>query len=548
MFKYNRFWHFWYRLDNRHYSRTYFFSFISTLLLSAIFIPVSWPAFFAIAAVTGIAVATTFKFFNALSDFFFAKQNNKLLNLKENSENPELKEQIDFYLNRRCICPAPILEGNVLSLEGKNANRKIFAPLLRSGVGKLNIQPASNSLNRNLSYTASEEGTGEDKLFMKKVSASDGLNEIAAREMAEIIGLEHIIPLNEVTKGKADGNPLLSSKKKMEQLVAERREPNESVNPENIARNVARFLSNLKHATYQTQAKEGRLEELLYLQKQTQGLDGLKWYLLSQGDYQKKAVAMNILGKINIPSFQQSILLQLILGCEDANLGNVLFYDVGAEVHLHSIDHERIMPGDNYNVSKSTLVTNGPTKEILLDNVFPFRLALAGFPQANIPFSKEVLQNCLDNLDPVKLLAYHRKKKLFSPAAVGAQLERVELIRNLFKEALAKPEITLTPKELVLKFVNNHPSYAFLKSQKLSDFAIFLQLGQITADADLSLLRHPLQWAPVIGELIKISRAQLEGRAPEMQSNNTLKASFFANVTGVARLEKANPSMHEFRI
>lgn len=168
-------------------------------------------------------------------------------------------------------------------------------------------------------------------------------------------------------------------------------------------------------------------------------------------------------------------LLLPVLGSQDANPGNTLFSDAANDaVVLHSIDHERIMPEDNYNVTKKILIGIDTTNlgEKNIENVFPIRLWLAGLPQANVPFTKEIMEQALSSLSPKRLLAYHDQKKLFSSAAVGAQLDRVLLIKELFEAEVKKSKITLTPKELFLKLINNHPTYLFLKDElQLSDFS-----------------------------------------------------------------------------
>ncbi len=174
-----------------------------------------------------------------------------------------------------------------------------------------------------------------------------------------------------------------------------------------------------------------------------------------------------------------------------------------------------MMPENNYNVTKKIPIGNGAIiEERDIKDVFPIRLWLAGLPQAEVAFSRETLNKMLKSLDPTRLAAYHSQKKLFSGAAVGAQLDRVELMRDLFEQEVKKDTITLTPKALFLKFVDNHPSYSFLKGLKLSDFNTFMLLGQVPEGADWSIIRHPLKTYSMWGRVIEMSINAQQGLAP----------------------------------
>ena len=402
-----------------------------------------------------------------------------------------------------------------------------------------------------------------NQTYVKTLVAHSGLSEIAAREMAEIVGLEGLIPSNTINKSNVmllhdhqDGSSmpnagLVQSREKIEKLIDERRleSPEQNIkNTPGVQNAIAKYVFNLKTAVYRTKAQKKELLELYHIQKLIpNATDGYQVYCLLMNEpvilpgqivlggltsYQKqqqRAQAKSTLEKISLSSFQENFLLHLVLGSKDANPANTLFTNgPNDDVVLHNIDHERIMPEDNYDITKKISLANGADlrRAVKKDvkNVFPIRLWLAGLPQANVPFTKEIIAKTIMSLNPERLLAYHRQKKLFSPAAVGAQLERILFIKKIFEEALKNPQITLTPKALFLKFINNHPTYAFLKNDcKLSDFSTFMLLGQVPEGADLSLLRHPLQWFPMLKMIIE---AQI--RAKEAQQNRQQDLPLFS--------------------
>jgi hypothetical protein len=552
VFQYNRFWHFWFQLNNRHYFRASLVTLLlSTLLIpAAVFFPPLWGVVVAIPLIVGGAIAL----FTQLSNFFYNRQNQKLMQLKTETVDETLKEEIDLYVNRRVVCPKELLAGAHLDIPHdtqKMKNAVANTLLIVETEDTLNIERVSNELNRNPAVKASSES---NELYIKTVAAKDGLSEVAAREMAEILGLGDLIPSNTITKADEHDHEnkrsipnagLVLSRQKIRDWIDEQREESPDKNIKNspeVQNAVATFIFNLKTAIYRNKAQKEEQFKLLHIQKlMPDALDGMQVYekLFNEPlhgqffwgdptDLEKKRQrdeVKNIVQNISLPSFQENFLLHLILGSQDANPGNTLFtYGLNDSVVLHSIDHERIMPEDNYNVTKKIPLANGTNlasiEEKDIKNVFPIRLWLAGLPQANVPFTKELIKKAIDSLNPERLLAYHRHKKLFSPASVGAQLERILLIKKVFEEEIKKSQITLTPKELFLRFINNHPTYIFLKNElKLSDLSTFMLLGQIPEGADMSLLRHPLQWFPMLGMFVEAQVNDLQGLPPFSEEN-----------------------------
>jgi len=580
MFSYNRFWHFWYTLNNRNYSRMFGGALIFGLLLLVAFsfafpmisLPVWGMAGLIIAP--ALVVASVTYLFTKLSDFFYNRQNQKLEALKRepiSEENQLFNDQVDLYLNRRVVCPPQLLAGELLTFPQvknplKNA-KQVERPFTVDTDEELTVTPNEKTgHNRNPSYKV-RGGTGE--IFLKETAAIDALSEVSAREMAELMGFRDLIPANTVTRkpeelelqGQVPSETLMTSKQSVAHFIDEenraRTEENEAHTPikntPGVQNAVAKFILNMKMAAYKRiQAKEGRELKLLYMQEKVpEATDGLKVYedLFSAGGPAQPALlsflggesgrvrferARQTIEQIDLDSFQDNFLLQIILGSQDCNPGNTLFTTVEGprgttKQKIHSIDHERIMPEDNYNITKSIPMMNGSkftgNPERPIENVFPIRLWLAGLPQAEVPFSKEMIYKTLANLDPDRLLEYHRQKKLFSPAAVGAQLERVNLIRSLFEEEMKKDKPTLTPRELFLRLVNNHPSYCFLKQQqKLSDFTTFMLLGFVPENADWSLVRHPLQTWGLWARAIEVQQRvrQMQEETALAQFNNLL--------------------------
>ncbi|GEM_PF-1829703 len=517
MFQYNRFWHFWFQLNNRHYLRVSLVSLaISILLIQATaFFPPLWGLVVALP----LLAAGTIALFTQLSNFFYNQQNQRLVQLKTENNGKNLSNEIDLYLNRRVVCSQELLAGSHLNLSHDNKKmEKAVAnpPLIFETEDTLNLETLFHA-TRNPAIKATSQA---NQLYIKTVAARDGLSEVAAREMAEIIGFEGLIPSNTIAGTDVLHNQFLSmpntrlvpSREKIKQLIDERKK--ESPEVQNA---IAKFIFNLKNAVYRTKAQKDEGLKLLHIQKfMPKANDGQTLYAQICSPSQH-AEAKNTLQKISLPSFQENFLLHLILGSQDANLQNTLFeYDDHNDVVvLHSIDHERIMPEDNYNITKKIPMINGknPAVEKDIKNVFPIRLWLAGLPQANAPFTREIIEKTLASLNPERLLAYHRQKNLFSPAAVGAQLDRILLIKNMFKEEIKKSQMTLTPKELFLKFINNHPTYLFLKNElQLSDLHLFSIFGQVPEGADMDLLRHPLQWFPMLGMALELLNNQRVGK------------------------------------
>lgn len=579
VFQYNRFWHFWFQLNNRHYFRASLVSFV----ISLIFIPaaVVFSPLWGLVVALPLIVAGTIALFTQLSNFFYNRQNQRLIQLKTETADEALKEEIDLYLNRRVVCPQELLAGTHLNLPRDTPKMKeavANTPLIFETEDILNITKASNNTYcRNSAIKATSES---NQLYVKTVAAKDGLSEVAAREMAEILGFEGLIPSNTIAETNVlhdhENEPsipntnLILSRQKIRELIDERREESPEKNIKNspgVQNAVAKSVFNLKTAAYRTKAQKEEQFKLLHVQKlMPNAVDGIQVYtqlfnepivlpgqhvlggLTESQKREQRARAKKIVQKISLPSFQENFLLHLILGSQDANPGNTLFTEGPNDIAvLHSIDHERIMPEDNYNVTKKIPIGNGRNSivEKEIKNVFPIRLWLAGLPQADIPFTKEIIEKALDSLNLERLLAYHRQKKLFSPKAVGAQLERILLIKNVFEEEIKKSKITLTPKELFLKLINNHPTYVFLKNElQLSDFHTFVLLGLVPEGADMSLLRHPLQWFPMLGMVIEARQNQQQGQPlfseESFKSSHAHHVQFFSIATTSKMSDMAN--------
>jgi hypothetical protein len=587
MFQYNRFWHFWSTLDNRYYARP--FEIVLGLTLSIVFFATAW--LFTVAAVSTIAtffltatmISGVMLAFTKISDFFYHRQQAQLQQLYETAEDSELKEQVSFYLNRRAVCPEGLLAGEVIDLSSPAVQtQKIQASLRLDEDTSLMLQKKASENNRNPAFTETTQ-----RLFVKEAAAMDALSEVSAREMAELMGLPGLIPNNTVADESLGAEGIIlnsshffASKHGVRRMVLEQKNNRQDgyvfkKDSEKVQALVEKFLFQLKAAAYRTRlAPEARrpLSKLAYVQSLIphvkNGLALLDDLFCEptvipgrppqaipvasmRARERKRMVAKGLLNSIDQTSYEQNTLLQILLGSQDCNAGNTLFStDVSTrKTTLLSVDHERIMPEDNYNMTKSIPFGNtmDTVEETPIDNVFPMRIWLLGLPQADVPFSRETMKNVLDSWDPARLVAYHRQKKLFAPAVVGAQLERVQLIRRVFEAEYSKPEITLTPKALFTMFVRNHPSYGFLKNKlKLHDLFVYQWLGQIPEDADLDLLRHPLQYYPM-ERMIKES-VENEANGQPNFSEESLKspyaprAFFYRAAIGLPFQEKSNPA------
>jgi hypothetical protein len=586
MFTYNRFWHFWFRLDNRHYLRILAVAIVAAFVGGFLLFPVFAPTFLGILtliAVPSMVVAVTIRAFNFLSNYFFNKQVQTLKQLKREVDatkpNPEdvvYNSQLDQHINRRIVCPKEILQGQTIKYQvasSTDLKTSINAPLIAEQNKPLALrQRGPIGASRNLGFVSQNEDSESnnadidqdnktDSVFMKEAAVMDALSEVAAREMAELMGFEGLIPNSNVTGMQAFERKIATPEAEAELTPGEllsnnllprpptpitpRPEPLEVGDLSMISKNAIdrglrymthrliapgksegvrrvfeKLIFNIKTAGYRRLLQQGTLSELLFVSNSVpDSKDGMTFFQELMGGIDAKlAESRALLDSIDQFSFEQHFLLHLLLGSQDANISNTLFTtenlaDGTQKTALHSIDHERIMPDDNYNITKKIPIQNGqpPAVEREIENVFPIRLWLAGLPHAIIPFSKLTILKTLRCFDSNRLLAYHQQKKLFSPAAVGAQIERIQLIRAAFEAELKKPTITLTPRALFLKFVSNHPSYDFLKNRMdLSDFSTFSLLGQVPEDADWSVLRHPQQTLPMWGKLFEHAKHEVD--------------------------------------
>lgn len=557
MFYYNRFWHFWFTLNNFHYSKIAFVSAIA----SSLFLAAS--LFFAplinVALILPLATAGIIVLFTQLSNFFYRLQNYQLNKIKSKASNTDLAQQIDLYLNRRAICPKELLKGSGLNLPAQNSKKSkqsINKLLLLETDDPLTVKKIGNNTSlQNVKFLIKSKSAN---LLLKEAPAAEVLAHLASKEMAEVIGLGDLIaPTNiadpnlmpNASKLIHDPSQLgAPSKKQIQDFLIEEnktRDPiNKIKNTVRIQNAIRKVVSYLKTLVAQAKVKKGMQFNLMHMRKfipENQVLNASYLFreifnqpivssgltvdlgIASQSKLEREEGRKKIkqaLQAINIDSFQKNFLLHVLLGSQDARVEKTLFTVEKNQLIVNSAEFQQIMPEDNYNVSKKVNVEKGihpgNTTVKMANNVFPFHLWMAGIPQAEVPFQRKTIQNLLNSLDPTSLLAYHQRKKLFSPAAVGAQLDRVLLIRKLFEEEVKKNVITLTPKALFLKFVNNHPTYLFLKNEvKLNDFHVFNLLGQVPEGADMSLLRHPLQWIPM-----QFKRAEAHRNIEKIQLNS----------------------------
>ena len=577
MFEYNKFWHFWFMLDNRYYARSFNITLRLVILaaMASIFFTVPVFTIAMVSVAVSVLINASMWVFTQFSDFFYHRQNEQLRQVYDNIEDSELKEQVSFYLDKRVVCPRALLVGNSMDLsEPVSSTSRIRAALSVEQDKVLVLVRKKSDFNRNPAFIEEQQ-----RLFIKQAAAKDALSEVAAREMAELVGFSCLIPDNtvascsheiETSVGVEEPQPiqlnsaqLFASKDAVRRVLDNKTlsEPRElieedveedfttrcvywflgyqldeqdvavvskpKVDPEKVQQLVEKFLFQMKASLYRIRASKRASLKLLYVQAWMPGVkDGLQWLqdlfnepipdqpvpevdpaVVPRDKNEVRRDAKTLLNSIDQTSYEDNVLLQMMLGSQDSNAGNTLFFTdpISKKTKLFSVDHERIMPGDNYNMTKSMPFANmiATTKEMRIDNVFPMRIWLIGLPQADVPFSRATMKKVLNNWDPARLVAYHRHKKLFTPAEVGAQLERVQLIRRVFEAECSQSIITLTPKVLFGMFVNNHPSYGFLKdTMKLHDITVYQLLGQISEDADWSLFRHPLQFFQILGKHI----------------------------------------------
>ncbi|MCB1111583.1 MAG: hypothetical protein KDK72_02860 [Chlamydiia bacterium] len=354
----------------------------------------------------------------------------------------------------------------------------------------------SDVYNRNPLYTA---GTGNDRIIMKVIENGDFYkNEIAASEMSELSGFTEItLPTKRGSFNAANYNnegdierKSLGVKQKTGTLLEtpkKKKHARRLSNPDKVL--MQGYLSNISGVQLHLDVtKKLGLE----MQKRQGGLFSLRF--TPPADYSREVEAFF---QIESRSFQLNTINSFILGDRDANPGNFLIAKEGKR--LIGIDHEDIMPKSNTSidpmmpvaVKSTTDIRTGETnvKDTInckMNNVCPIHNWLIGLPQAIEPFTKEVINHVLDNLSRERLEEYHSNRKtLFSKDQVQAQLERVDLVLELFKQEKEKEEVSLTPRDLYLKVVAEHPTYKLLsKEMGLAPYFVFMFLGKVPANVN----------------------------------------------------------------
>ncbi len=200
--------------------------------------------------------------------------------------------------------------------------------------------------------------------------------------------------------------------------------------------------------------------------------------------------------EIDQRSYEFNVLTSFILGDQDANLGNFLFSNDDDKVY--NIDHEVMMPESNKSVdfempiaTKASInidtgkIDAEETIPFIIRDICPINNCLIGLPMANNVFSRDTINHVLGHLSVKVFKEYHENKSVFNEAQVSAQLERIQLLRDLFQAEYDKPDITLTPRELYLKLVGEHPTYKLLKETfGLADYFLFQFLGKVPANVN----------------------------------------------------------------
>ncbi|MGE3954542.1 MAG: hypothetical protein AB7F31_05025 [Parachlamydiales bacterium] len=228
----------------------------------------------------------------------------------------------------------------------------------------------------------------------------------------------------------------------------------------------------------------------------------------------------------DLPSLQRSILLQLAIGAGDAHFGNALAEPLEEKYRIWSIDHEDMMPESNssrsterpFGVSLTVNPQGQPIsieefRDLSVSDVASFNIALAGLPQANQPFGKEVLESV--TMEVGRLETWHQEHQWYSERAALAQKERVAQMAALIKEELQKEQISLTPRRLVEMFVEGHSTY----DTTLSPFFRFQKVGKASGYPNGLITLCSVNWFTGLarGEAMQTGKASLQ--PPEWLQN-----------------------------
>ncbi len=139
-------------------------------------------------------------------------------------------------------------------------------------------------------------------------------------------------------------------------------------------------------------------------------------------------------------------LLGILKGSMDCSSGNTIVDyrpELNRVVNFWDFDDERSIP--------------------TTDNFQEFRMWQMGLPQSAQPFDRAVLLMFLDPRLKEKFIKQQTSLQI-SKAAYGAQLKRLEKLREIFEEELGKAQITLTPRELFFKMFGGQEEFHSIKS------------------------------------------------------------------------------------
>ena len=352
-----------------------------------------------------------------------------------------------------------------------------------------------------------------NSLFKKQISLNAALNEIYARDMARLLHLEHLIPLNRICMPsqkklaffskekfcrlhkikpstflyiehfiKSCQNSLLKKKSKLghghlrvdyyQKYIPVKKHLKDLIeqtfsNQEDFSRSSlpsptnSPELLNLSH-TSSSDGTNSVSHQFLSSDCHPTGFNRIAKALYSQDQTKEDLL------KINYESFQENFLLQFILGSQDAHADNVLITKEGL---LYSIDNESIMP-ESSNVQKTAFIrTQQGLKKIQTHNVLALKMSLLCLVHAQLPLTTAFLKKSLRALDWKLFDSYHKKLNFFSKKAVNFQKQRFFFLKEKFKEEIMKRSRKEIPSDQLLSALDIIKSFyehdPFMKSLSL---------------------------------------------------------------------------------
>lgn len=399
--------------------------------------------------------------------------------------------------------------------------RRTITDTMRYMVNR-SLQPV-DAFTRNETYIV-HDAQGQARLVAKKATHQAQINELAAREMSEIMGFSDITQPTVVrplvsqqlqhsrTITKEDG--VVDQARLNQQAISRTTKPGQQddsgshVLMQQFIQNSQTVLSVLtppitRLSQQMQQQLQIRAQRMDFATQRRIGkaamedpakiydfIDPRSLRLTLNGDDRAKMILLS--RQINQASLQRNALRAFLLGEGDCNFGNIMLVRRGrnSEYNVLLIDFEEIMPENNVQrLRQLPLIEKGTSnlftgavkvsqlRDKPLEGVMSLMCGLLCLPVAQNDFDQTVLQEFVDGFDIEALKRYHRATQWrngFSHEQIQAQLDRAQYLVDQCQGALNN-QANFSPRNLYDHFYQQHPEYTQAR-EKLSNNMVFYQL------------------------------------------------------------------------